>query len=753
MLSHILSLSISAAALTASAAPWQPAPAPLSTTWGATVTPENAWRQYPRPTMVRADWLNLNGLWQYEITDGAKPSKFESSILVPFPIESSLSGVGKLLEDNQTLWYQRTFTPPEKWNGKRIILHVGAADWSATLLVNGKEIGSHVGGYTPFSFDITDALKPGENQLQISVKDPTDSGGQPRGKQWHTPHGIWYTRTSGIWQTVWAEAVPTTSIGKLKFESSLKDGTVACDIHINAPAADISCEFSFAGNTIEVSGSEAHMRPQIKIASPHAWSPDDPYLYEATITLKRGKEVVDKVTSYFAFRDVAIGKDSGGINRLLLNSKPIFHFGPLDQGFWPDGLYTPPNEEAMKFDIEAAKKMGCNMLRKHVKVESELFYYWCDRMGIMVWQDIPSPFFANKENKEFAKSPALDDKWKQNFERETEEIIHDFGNHPSIVMWVPWNEGWGQNDLAWSKSVVEKVKKLDPSRLVNNASGWTDMKNGDVSDIHAYPNPNVPALEENRAAVLGEYGGLGLPVDGHTLLAKNNWGYKSYKNSADLTAAYIELTKELPPLIAQGLCAAVYTQTTDVEIEVNGWLTYDRKVWKIDPAAVKECTAALYGPIPSIRQLLANANQVPASERAIWKYTFTEPLPGWEKPAFNYAGWKEGKAGFGTNGTPGAVVETVWSTNNIWLTREFTLSTVPAVVQLSLYHDEDAVVYINGILAAKVSGYRSGYGIIPISDEAQAGLKVGVNSIAIHCRQSTGGQGVDAGLVELVPAK
>ena len=277
------------------------------------------------------------------------------------------------------------------------------------------------------------------------------------------------------------------------------------------------------------------------------------------------------------------------------------------------------------------------------------------------------------------------------------------------------------------------------------------MKVGDTMDIHAYPNPSIPALEANRAAVLGEFGGLGLPVDNHTLLAKNNWGYRTYKNPTELTAAYIELMKELPPLIAQGLCAAVYTQTTDVEIEVNGWLTYDRKVWKIDPAAVKAAMAMVNGPTPTIRQVLANANQVSASDRVTWKYTFTEPAKGWESPGFNYAGWKEGKAGFGTNGTPGAVVETIWSTNNIWLAREFTLSTVPANVQLSLYHDEDAEVYLNGILAAKVSGYRSGYGIIPISDQAQAALKVGVNSIAIHCRQTTGGQGVDAGLVTLEP--
>ncbi len=461
--------------------------------------------------------------------------------------------------------------------------------------------------------------------------------------------------------------------------------------------------------------------------------------------------------SYFGLRDVRVVPHDGGVPRILLNGKPVFQFGPLDQGFWPDGLYTAPTDEALRFDVEAVKKMGGNMLRKHVKVEPERFYYWCDRLGVLVWQDMPSPFFeSDKWDEDF---PLISEEWKSNFEDELRRMIDGRGLHPSIVMWVPFNEGWGQNDLEWAKSITASVKEQDPTRLVNNASGWTDMRVGDVCDIHVYPGPGVPAAEERRAAVLGEFGGLGLPVDGHTWASKDNWGYVKYPDRAALTAAYLNLLQQIPPLIADGLCAAVYTQTTDVEIEVNGWLTYDREVWKIDPARCEAATKALYAPPPRVVALLPSARQ---GEPGVWHYRVTPPPEGWAKPGyFPDESWKRGRAGFGTEGTPGAIVGTSWAEPDIWLRREAEFARgaiVPprdaATLMLSIHHDEDAEVYLNGDLAAELKGYTTGYALAPILPAAARHLeKEGKITIAVHCRQTTGGQYIDVGIVEVIPSQ
>jgi len=434
-------------------------------------------------------------------------------------------------------------------------------------------------------------------------------------------------------------------------------------------------------------------------------------------------------------REIKVAPDERGVPRLILNGAPLFQFGPLDQGFWPDGLYTPPTDEAMKFDIEAVKRMGGNMLRKHVKVEPDRFYTWCDRLGVLVWQDMPSPFFPKEAG-------GVD--WKAVYLHELEAMIDTHRNHPSIVMWVPFNEGWGQHD---TESVVAKVRQWDPTRPVNNASGWTDAHVGDVLDVHVYPGPGMPGASAPRAAVLGEFGGLGLPVEGHTWVEKNNWGYVSYKDRAELTGAYAGLVAHLPPLIAQGLCAAVYTQTTDVEIECNGWLTYDRAVWKVDPERVAPATRRLYGPPPELRVVLPTA----AQGRQIWRYSTDRPPEGWEKPGFDDSAWKSGAAGFGTEGTPGAVIGTVWNTPDIWIRRTFDLiDTALHEPQLILHHDEDAEVYLNGVLAAKVSGYTTSYIYEPLNGAAGAALRNGTNTIAVHCRQTRGGQFIDAGLADLV---
>jgi hypothetical protein len=731
---------------------WKPVPGHLATRWAAQVSPDNVWPEYPRPTLVRERWANLNGLWSYAIAaqDSPRPTTEAGRILVPFPIESSLSGVGKAIGPAETLWYWRSFTVPTSWKGQRVLLHFGAVDWRCAVEVNGKPVGEHTGGYDPFTFDITDRLHEGPNELVVRVTDPTNAGGQPRGKQWNRPHGIWYTPTSGIWQTAWLEPVPATAaIRSLQTRSSGTEGWVEVAFTVKGHAERDGCLVEILdGEKVVVSQMcrDDGTPTRLTIPSPRAWTPAAPVLYDVVASVKHGHEVLDRVKSYVALRDVRMGHDERGINRLLLNGKPIFHFGPLDQGFWPDGLYTPPSDEAMRFDIEAVKKMGGNMLRKHVKVESERFYTWCDRLGVMVWQDMPSPFFESKAwDEDF---PALSDEWKRNFESELKELIADRGNHPSIVMWVPFNEGWGQNDLAWSKAVVDSVKGMDPSRLVNCASGWTDTGNGDVLDIHVYPGPGTAAVQPTRAVVLGEFGGLGLPVEGHTWLDKNNWGYVSYKTSGELTAAYVGLVKQLPFLIADGLCAAVYTQTTDVEIEVNGWLTYDRSIWKVDPEQAGAAARRLQGPPPSIRTLVPHAGQGPG---AVWAYTTSAPPEGWMKPGFVPGSeWKQGAAGFGTAGTPGAALGTPWTTSDIWIRREVVLDGTAKNPFLTLHHDEDTEVFIDGEPAVTLKGFTTNYAYVPLSDAAaRAVQRAGRVVLAIHCKQTTGGQYIDCGLVDV----
>lgn len=729
---------------------WKPVGRRIMTRWARDVSPERVLPEYPRPTLVREAWLNLNGLWEYAVVPGggdAPPPRFDGRILVPFPIESALSGVGRPLAPDERLWYRRTFRVPAEWADQQVRLHFGAVDWHARVVLNGTALGEHKGGYDGFSFDVTSALREGDNELLVWVSDPTDAGGQPRGKQWIEPHGIWYTRSSGIWQTVWLEPLPSgATIEAVEIAPDAANSRVRVNVKRSwrsrgVPPARI--EILADGQVVARSDEGVTGPVELALPAPRLWSPDDPFLYEVRVTFT-DLGVTDRVRSYFGLRDIKVAPDAAGIPRLMLNGKPVFQYGPLDQGFWPDGLYTAPTDEALRFDVEAVKKMGGNMLRKHVKVEPERFYYWCDRLGVMVWQDIPSPFFAGENWKE--KLPPLSDEWKAQFEREMRAILRERGRHPSIVMWVPFNEGWGQNDLAWARRMVEQAQALDPARLVNNASGWTDMGVGDVIDIHVYPGPGAPANEKHRAAVLGEFGGLGLPVPGHSWESKDNWGYVSYKSSAELTDAYVGLLRQLPLLVGEGLCAAVYTQTTDVEIECNGWLTYDREVWKIDPARAAEASRALYRPPPKATLIVPHAA---AGGAATWRYATEAPAGEWASPAFDDSGWKSGEAGFGTKGTPGAVVGTTWSEPEIWLRREFELPALPVSPHLAIHHDEDAEVFINGEPAAALRGYTTRYVYVPLSDAAARALRVGRNSMAIHCRQTRGGQYVDAGLADV----
>lgn len=723
------------------AAAWQPAKGPLMTRWAKEVSPDNVHAEYPRPQVVRADWLNLNGLWHYAIRpkDEPQPQDFDGKILVPFPVESALSGIMKPVGPENRLWYRRTFQIPAKWKGKRVLLHFGAVDWEATVWVNGKELGAHRGGYDPFSFDITDALnQSGRQEIILSVWDPTDAGSQPRGKQVRKPHGIWYTAVTGIWQTVWLEPVPVASIAGMEVTPDPDANLLRLVVHARGVNMETHLAEKFFihaevfKGTKKMSSAMGRLGSPIKlrIDDPRLWSPDSPFLYDLKVTLQQEDHAVDQVMSYFGMRKISLGKDESGINRLFLNGKLLFQYGPLDQGWWPDGLYTAPTDEALRYDIDVLKKLGCNMMRKHVKIEPARFYYWCDKLGLMVWQDMP-----NGNNRTDAD--------KRQFERELKQLVECHYNHPSIVMWVPFNEGWGQHD---TPRIVERIREWDTTRLVNQASGWKDEGVGDVQDIHSYPGPAAPPVEEKRAAVLGEFGGLGLPLKGHTWQDEKNWGYRTFKTRPELTDAYVALLSNLRSLIGGGLSAAVYTQTTDVEIEVNGFMTYDRAMVKMDAEKAAAAARRLYLPPPVIKTVVPTSRQ----QGQTWRYTTAKPANGWQKSDFDDSAWQEGRGGFGTKGTPGAVVRTEWNSSDIWLRREFVLKAGNfKQLYLNIHHDEDAQVYINGVLAAKLQGYTTSYVQAPISQEARKALKAGANCLAVHCHQTGGGQYIDVGVVEI----
>lgn len=577
---------------------WKPAGDKIMTPFAAAVKPENPLPEYPRPQLQREQWQNLNGLWDYGITfrmEESIPKGYEGKILVPFAIESALSGVGKTVGADKKLWYHRTFDIPADWKRKKILLHFGAVDWETTVYVNGKQVGQHQGGYDAFCFDITRYLQPGESQqLAVSVWDPTDEGTQPRGKQVNHPNGIWYTSVTGIWQTVWLEPVNETFIQDTKYYPDIDQKF--CDVAVKTSAAGDNLRVKVSalsqGKVIATTEQKVGENLRLKFKDPHLWSPGDPFLYDLKIELMKGKQVVDEVKSYMGMRKISVAKDADGLPRIMLNNHFLFQLGFLDQGWWPDGLYTPPTEDAIKFDLEKTKEFGYNLLRKHTKVEPARWYYWCDKMGILVWQDMPTGDMDDhprNENGEIIRKAQS----SYQFSKELKAMIDQHFNHPSIVQWVPFNEGWGQFNTI---KICNWIEKYDPTRLVDGPSGWTDFPGaGDVQDMHKYPGPGIPEPKgDNRALVLGEYGGLGLPLDGHTWQQKKNWGYVSYKSKQELQQAYIKLIDQLPALIQKGLSAAVYTQLTDVEIEVNGFMSYDRKEIKLMSPQTVEKNKGIY---------------------------------------------------------------------------------------------------------------------------------------------------------------
>ncbi len=580
----------------------QPAEAPMLTRWGKLVNADNAWREYPRPAFARESWTSLNGQWDlaFAAENAARPGEFPMKIVVPFAPESTLSGVRRVLEPTESLWYRRTFPHTPK-PGRRTLLNFEAVDYQATVWVNGKEVGQHIGGNLPFSFDITDAIKAGDNELIVRAIDRTNAPGsfQLRGKQVLKPQGIWYTRVSGIWQSVWLEEVPVRRLADVHIVTKYNPATITITPTLAGPAGEgelVRVTAVLEGKTVATAAGADKI--VLSIPSAKLWSPARPNLYDLKIELLDGTgNVVDSVSSYAGIREVGQARDAEGHLRFTLNGQVIFHWGPLDQGWWPDGLLTPPSDAALKSDVEFLKAAGFNMIRKHIKVEPRRFYYHCDRLGIMLWQDQPSGG-VNPKWTRMAPDPK-DAEWPdtahQQYMAELKGMVDTLRNHPCIVIWVPFNEAWGQHRTV---EVGKWIAAYDPTRQINIASGGNYWAVGHVADHHEYPNPNFPLTDarfKDMIKVVGEFGGHGWPVKGHLWNEKmRNWGYGGLpKTIEEWQARYTKSMDILADLKSKGIAAGVYTQTTDVEGEINGLLTYDREVQKLPAADLKTISKKL----------------------------------------------------------------------------------------------------------------------------------------------------------------
>lgn len=613
---------------------WKPVPGKMMTPWGEKVTVESAWAEYPRPEFARDRWQNLNGLWDYAISPRTAPlpAKFDGKILVPFCVESTLSGVGRPLTPSDRLWYRRNFTVPAAWKNDRVLAHFEAVDFDCTLWLNGALVGHHTGGSTAFSFDLTDYLRDAGNEIVVSVWDPTSEGEQPRGKQILDPRGIWYTPVSGIWQTVWIEPVPKNRrLAELRLTPEVDERRVKIEALIDSAIEDdtygVRVTARADGQPVASTIVRVNRTGYLPIENPRLWTPDTPFLYDVRAELVRvklpaelapvaGKKPafprfgakereayartettgapLDVVTSYFAMRKISIGAGAvAGQPGILLNGRPIFAHGPLDQGWWPDGLLTPPSEAAFVWELQYLKKCGFNMLRKHIKIEPRRYYYQCDKLGLLVWQDMPSGFnqALRTYRPDEGEPPRLSTSREQH-ELELRRMIDQLLVHPCIVTWVVHNEGWGQYETA---ALAGWVKAIDPSRLVLATTGWLDRGVGDIFSRHTYEEmPLAPGNDSHRAIVIGEYGGVGWPLTDHLWNAgMRNWGYQTYQTKETYLAAFRKKLEAVIAMKPRGLSAAVYTQTSDVEGEVNGLVTYDRRVVKVDPSYLAELNRAL----------------------------------------------------------------------------------------------------------------------------------------------------------------
>ena len=558
---------------------YRPGNAPLFTRWASQVSPENSLPDYPRPQLVRSQWLNLNGMWGFQSATVDEHPPFgktlSDKILVPFPPESALSGVMKHID---RAWYRREIEIPSVWEQQRIMLHFGAVDWESVVYINGHHLGTHQGGYEPFSFDISDFLhQSGTQEIIVGVFDPTDSGEQARGKQVHDPKDIWYTASTGIWQTVWLEPVPVTRVDYLRITPDVDRSGVILETRVVGDSAFVIAHLKVRskGKLVANYSVPVNQNYFVPIRNPILWSPDNPHLYDVEINIINNGIVVDKVTSYFGLRKISISYVDN-VPRIHLNDRPLFHIGVLDQGYWPDGLYTAPVDEALRYDIDMARLFGYNLIRKHMKIEPQRWYYWADRIGVLVWQDMP---MGNNWS----------DWGKHRYKVELHQMISQLYNHPSVVTWVLFNERWGEFDVS---GVASDVKRLDPSRLVVGATGYADEGAGDIVSFHSYNQIYFPEVSSAEVRVLAEWGGLGLPVLGHL------WTEDSRRLGEP---GYVELVTDASSLVERyrdyvnqigflrnsiGLSGAIYSQIADVERESTGLLTYDRAIVKVDPSVI-----------------------------------------------------------------------------------------------------------------------------------------------------------------------
>ncbi|XPF93079.1 LamG-like jellyroll fold domain-containing protein [Colwellia sp. RE-S-Sl-9] len=724
---------------------WTKGTAALMTDFSNNLSPDNVHQDYPRMQMTRTEWDNLNGIWQVKegIAGEILPSNqnFPQAVLVPFAIESALSGV---MQGWDHLWYRKVINIPTNWHDQRILLHFGAVDFESEVFVNGQSQGIHKGGYDSFSYDITDSLNStGNQEIIVRVFDDTGASSQAIGKQAETPHDIFYTATTGIWQTVWMEPVPASHIDSIKLTPNIDNNTVSLIINVKGDTNDLLVDASITSEGMSVASAIAQnvgSEFTITIPNPTLWSPDNPFLYDLKIDLKNGNSIIDSVGSYFGMRKISIVAD-GGYQKMYLNNQFLFQRGPLDQGYWPDGIMTAPNDAALKYDLEITKKLGFNMTRKHIKVEPDRWYYWADKLGLLVWQDMPSRNLDLRGNEDVM--------WEQ----ELQIMMEKLHNHPSIIMWVIFNEQWGQFLEEGSNRVTDWAISFDPSRVVSQTSGWEDYNGGHVKDSHCYPGPCVPTDAETagRVKVNGEYGGITYEIPNHLWQIGGGHTYAGQVfDDLNFFESYGSKVKTLYEWKdTQGLSAYVYTQLTDVEGEENGLLTYDRKRIKgNDLARLKKLNQGI--------PLTFNDIVPSAKNQAIsWQYTTTAPSAGWQAVEFNDSSWKTGDAGFGTVETPGTVVRTVWNTADLWMRQTFILDNLNSQQLDNLYfeihHDDEALVYINGILAGEFNGYTSGYSHIKMTAAAKAALNLGGNNvISVHTHQTIGGQYADIGIVEMV---
>jgi ribosomal protein S17E len=721
---------------------WAPVPGQIMTSWANDVTPENVWKEYPRPQMVRTDWLNLNGLWDFEITDRDTNKiaiNYARKILVPFCVESALSGIKETITGKQQMMYRRYFTVPSNWNQKHLILHFEAVDYQTKLWVDGKYVGMHKGGYDHFQFDITGFLsKEQKHEIKIVVWDPTNEGSQPIGKQALPAirNVTKYTATSGIWQTVWLEPTNEIAIESIKIIPNIDNGTISLQTKVVGVTQGTRIKIQAFDQGKEIASSIAAYDElvSLQLNQPKLWSPTNPFLYDLKLTLIKEGKVVDEVSSYFGMRKISMGRDQEGYMRILLNNEIIYQLGPLDQGYWPDGILTPASDQALRYDIAYLKKIGANMDRMHMKVQPERWYYHCDQLGILVWQDMVSPtkFIETKSNL----NPS-------DFELEHNITVDQLYNHPSIIQWVLFNESWGQYD---TERLTAALKAKDPTRLVINASGWHDKKVGDIRDFHDYTiHPAIALVTKNdeRAMVLGEAGGFDLLIPGHLWTPdlktetklKTNWtiDFKKgvVKSSDELIEKYKILLDDLFQLKKYGLNAVVYTQISDVEDEISGWMTYDRKVSKLPETTFAALHEQFFKPTITGKYILPLSMNTAQQ----WNYRFTAPSNDWIKNT-TIADFKLGEAPFGIESNNAHKVNTTWNTNSLFLNKEFTLTALPSKLSLVACNTGITDVYINGAYVMQFNNFLKNDPEVKISetllsDKAMKLLKVGVNQLSL----------------------